>query len=66
MEKYTTIQGDMWDSIAFKMLGNERYMNALIQSNLEHLGTVIFSGGIVLTIPNVDRKPEINLPPWKR
>lgn len=66
METYTTIQGDMWDSIAFKTLGNERYMNELIQANVDYLGTVVFSGGVILRIPKIDRKPTINLPPWKR
>ena len=37
MKTYTTIQGDMWDSIAYKLYGDEKYMCQLMKSNLELL-----------------------------
>lgn len=30
---YTTIQGDMWDSIAFSQLGSEAYTDRLMNLN---------------------------------
>ena len=38
---YKTISGDMWDSIAFKALGGERYTDRLIKANLQYRETVI-------------------------
>ncbi len=67
MKTYTTVQGDMWDSIAQRELGDEKYTDLLIAANLEHHDTLIFSAGIVLEIPDVDKTPEADtLPPWKR
>lgn len=30
---YTTVQGDMWDSIAYKVYGKEYGMDALLKAN---------------------------------
>lgn len=67
MTSYTTIQGDMWDLIAYKVYGNERYINLLLEANQKHRNTAIFSSGVVLICPDVpaDALPEF-LPPWRR
>ncbi len=62
---YTTILGDTWDLIAFKMLESELYTNLLIKSNLKYVDTVVFSAGVTLVIPEVIEKQSLNLPPWK-
>ena len=36
MNPYRTIQGDMWDGIAFKVYGSEAYMNVLLEANPEY------------------------------
>lgn len=63
---YTTVSGDTWDAIAYKMLGDETYTDKLITSNLQHRHTVIFSAGIVLDIPDTKTEVSAKLPPWKR
>lgn len=63
---YTTVQGDTWDAIAKKTLGDEYRMVELIEANAKRCETVIFSGGIAITIPEVDTKDTLDLPPWKR
>ncbi len=63
---YTTISGDMWDSIALKTLGREADMDALLAANEEYRETAIFPSGIVLTIPDVDSVEPSILPPWRR
>ena len=42
MTSYTTIQGDMWDLIAYKVYGNERYINLLLEANQKLRNTAIF------------------------
>ncbi len=63
---YTTAQGDMWDSIAHKTLGDVGRTDKLMLANQEHLGTHIFPSGVVLTIPSITESLSDSLPPWKR
>lgn len=63
---YTTIQGDMWDGIAKKVYDSESGINVLLEANQEYADIVIFSAGVVLTVPDyVPPKTEL-LPPWRR
>lgn len=63
---YTTVSGDMWDIIAKKQLGSEGYMHELIEANPAYVDTVLFSAGVVLTIPDIETPKPSTLPPWKR
>lgn len=63
---YTTIQGDTWDIIAFKTVGDEYLMSEIIDANLDHRETVIFSAGVTLIIPDTEVTESQPLPPWKR
>lgn len=63
---YITIQGDTWDIIALKALGSEMYMNRLIEANIDHADTVVFSAGISLVVPDIPPEASATLPPWKR
>lgn len=66
MKTYTTVQGDMWDSIAYATLGSCAHTDKLINENPEYRETYIFPAGIVLTLPDVDATAEKNeLPPWR-
>lgn len=66
MRTYTTVQGDTWDMIALRQLGSERYTSLLMEANTNHIGTVIFSAGIKLAIPEIATPLPESLPPWKR
>ena len=64
---YTTKSGDIWDLIAYEQLGDCRYVNILMEANPRHLGTGIFSAGIVLTLPDITEENRAkNLPPWRK
>lgn len=64
---YTTVQGDMFDGIAYKTLGDVKYKDAVMRANPNFIGTYIFPSGIVLTIPDVDESvSNADLPPWKK
>lgn len=64
---YTTVQGDMWDSISQKLYGDVKYTDVLINANPEHRYIYIFSAGIKLEIPEIEERISADsLPPWKR
>lgn len=64
---YTTIQGDKWDSIAYKLYGSTDFTDTLLEANIEYRNIYIFSAGIVLEVPEVETRTTIeSLPPWKR
>lgn len=67
MKTYTTIQGDMWDSIAYTQLGDCAHTDKLIAANTEYLDIFIFPAGIELNIPDVDTTSDSDsLPPWRK
>lgn len=66
MRKYKTKSGDMWDWIAFSEMGSCNHVERLINANREHIETFIFRAGVVLTIPDVETKRAVKLPPWRR
>ena len=67
MTTYTTIQGDTWDAVSFRVFGDERFMSRIMHQNPEHIGVSVFPAGVVLFIPEIDTA-EIgdSLPPWMR
>lgn len=63
---YRTVQGDMWDSIAYKMMGDCKFTDILITENQKYIKTYIFEAGAELVIPEVPDEYALPLPPWKR
>ena len=63
---YTTVSGDTWDIVAYKVYGNEMYMDTLIKANIEYKDTYIFPAGVVLTLPEIELTVSESLPPWKQ
>ena len=51
---YTTIQGDMWDGIAYKQLGDVKYTDLLMNANTQYRKVYIFSAGVELVIPDIE------------
>ena len=49
---YTTVSGDMWDTIAKKVYGDEYCVDVLMQANPEHT-------------PELKTEQSGSLPPWK-
>lgn len=65
MLNYTTKSGDTWDLIALKVYGSELKADWLMQNNLEHIRTVRFDSGVVLSTPDLPEEKSGDLPPWK-
>ena len=53
MSTYTTIQGDVWDAIAYKVYGDSKYMGFLMDANPDKITIVVFGAGVVLIIPDL-------------
>ena len=66
MDKYTTVQGGMWDLIAMRKYGTEKAMSVLVQANQQHADVVVFGAGTVLNIPEYEAPTPDTLPPWRR
>ncbi len=67
MKTYTTVQGDMWDMIAYKALGSTALTDRLMMANRRYLDFYTFPAGIVLTVPEIEREPASEgMPPWKK
>lgn len=63
---YTTHQGDAWDSIAFRLWGEERLAHKLMQANPQHMDVLLFPAGMLLQVPEITKPPKkMDLPPWR-
>lgn len=63
---YTTVQGDMWDSIAYRFYGDVKYIGLLLQNNTDLLEIFVFSAGTKVYIPELPEEDETDLPEWRR
>ena len=65
-QTYTTIQGDTWDLISWKLYGEEKYMRYLIEANRPYIDTLIFSAGTKLIVPDLPEEMDENIPFWRK
>lgn len=63
---YRTVQGDMWDGMAFKLYGEAKFMTLLLNANPAHAAVSVFSNNIVLNVPELPADTSSSLPPWRR
>lgn len=66
MSTYMTMQGDMWDSISYKVFGDVAYTDKIMNLNHRYRNIYIFPAGITLTLPEPEDKAVSTLPPWKQ
>ncbi len=68
MNIYTTIQGDMWDSIAKKVYGTENAMDALMKANPQYLNMAVFGAGVEINLPQFTAQEAASnaMPPWRK
>lgn len=64
MADYTTIQGETWDLIAYKLWGSEYLLPLLLEANPVFRDIVIFSGAVNLTVPDIDTSIYTERPDW--
>jgi hypothetical protein len=61
---YSALQGEMFDQIALKLLGAEKYANLLIGANPLYHKVIRFDGGEVLIVPAVPTNVVVGAFPW--
>lgn len=66
VKTYITIQGDMWDTVAKKLYGDEAALNVLLGANQRYADIVVFPAGVVLAVPEYIAPVTSILPPWRR
>ena len=62
---YSTIQGDVWDMIAFKVYGDTDLTYLLLDANPAYVKTTIFDSGVLITVPEAPEETTSDLPPWR-
>lgn len=67
MRTYKTISGDSWDMIAYKVYGNCKYIDKLMEANINLIENFVFSANVTINCPEISVEAQTNtLPPWKR
>lgn len=65
---YVTVEGDMWDSIAYKTIGSVMYTDQVIALNPQYVQYYILPAGLEVTLPELEdtRITSAMMPPWKK
>jgi phage tail protein X len=63
---YTTVGGDFWDLIAYKLWGKERYTNLLMEANPLAINVIRFDAGFPLLVPVISATPNSAIQPWNQ
>lgn len=61
---YTTIAGDTFDLIAYKLYGEEERADELMEANPDLLDYFVFPAGIEVTAPDIVSDTTVPMPPW--
>lgn len=64
--RYRTISGDTWDLISYRVYGDCKYTDTLINNNTAYADVVVFRAGTILNVPDIELETPSALPPWKR
>ncbi len=62
---YTTVQGDTWDAIAYRLWQRETLMHLLLEANPDYGDLLVFGPDVKLSVPQIAVPAKIpDLPPW--
>lgn len=65
---YTTVAGDCWDLIAYKVYGDELKADWLMKNNLPLLDTFVFNSGVAVNtpeLPTTETTTQTATPAWR-
>ncbi len=63
--KYTTVQGDTWDLISYKVYGSEKYIGNLMQANFALLDYTVFPSSVKIIVPALPLEETDDAPEWR-
>lgn len=69
MNTVTTVQGDTWDTIAYRVYGNVLRTQDLMEAreNIRLLDFQVFPAGIKVAAPEIEENtPFSDLPEWRK
>ncbi len=67
MKTYKPVFGEMWDSIAYKLYGDEKKATDIIAVNPRLADYIMFNGNETIFLPdNVETVDTSTLAPWRR
>lgn len=64
--KYTTSQGESWDTISQDFYDTPYRVAELVACNPQYSDVLVFGDGVELAIPILSLDVATSLPPWKR
>jgi phage tail protein X len=67
MQTYIATKGDTWDSIAYKVYGDEFFCDTVCAANSrKHEGVIVFEGGEQIDLPEVvSTQLNVIKAPWE-
>lgn len=69
MKTITTVQGDTWDTIAYRVYGNVLRAQDLMEAreNIRLLDYQVFPGGVTVATPEIEENTALgDLPEWRK
>lgn len=64
---YRTIQNDTFDTIAYRICGDEMQCVKIMEANPDYMDVLLFPAGVELNLPELKKRPRVaDLPPWMR
>ncbi len=69
MKTITTVQGDTWDTIAYRVYGNVLRTQDLMEAreNIRLLDYQVFPGGVTVATPEIEENTALDdLPEWRK
>lgn len=65
IDMYHPNRGDTWDAVAYREMGDEYYIQDLMDANPKYHGIAVFDGTEVLNIPDVSDDNQETQAPWR-
>ncbi len=66
MSGYIAQMGDTWDLLSLAFYGSEKHALTLMLANPAYSDIVVFGGGEMVTVPDIETETASTLPPWRR
>lgn len=66
IKEYTTIVGDTWDSISYKLYKTSLAYKSLFELNPDYINTIVFNAGIKIKYKTLNIKADLDIAPWRR